>query len=125
MPIRLIKMIRKFLAYCFVLFLGLFFVGCQNKATHNAEQKVVNSVQFAKGFALYKYKNYTKLVIKSPYPNAKKQFDYYLVKADTDASTYSISLSIWGLIGTDTPNGWDSDQDMTYNPDTRTLKITR
>ncbi len=49
---------------------------------------------------------------------------YYLVKADTDALTYSISLSNWGLIGSATPNGWDSDQDMTYNPDTRTLKIT-
>ncbi len=49
---------------------------------------------------------------------------YYLVKADTDALTYLISPTNWGLIGSATPNGWDSDQDMTYNSDTRTLKIT-
>jgi len=73
-------MFRKFLAYCLVIILGIFFVGCQSKATHNTAQKVTNSVRYAKGFALYKHKDYTKLVIKSPYPNAKEQFEYYLVK---------------------------------------------
>jgi cobalamin transport system substrate-binding protein len=76
-------MFQKFLAYCLVIILGVFFVGCQSEATHNTEQKVTNSVRYAKGFALYKHKDYTKLVIKSPYPNAKEQFEYYLIKDGT------------------------------------------
>jgi len=49
---------------------------------------------------------------------------YYLVKVDTDALTYSTFATNWGLIGSATPDGWDSDQDMTYDENTRTLKIT-
>ena len=30
----------------------------------------------------------------------------------------------WGLIGSSTPNGWDSDQDLIYDETTNTLKIT-
>lgn len=49
---------------------------------------------------------------------------YYLVRADTDALTYSTTPYSWGLIGSATPDGWDSDQDMTYDPDSRTWTIT-
>lgn len=80
MPNHLIKMFRKFLAYSFILFSSFFLMGCQNKATLNTKPEVANSIHYANGFSLYKYKDYTKLVIKSPYPNAKKQFEYYLVK---------------------------------------------
>lgn len=41
---------------------------------------------------------------------------YYLVKADLNAKTYSNTLTDWGLIGSATPGGWDSDQNMTYDP---------
>lgn len=40
---------------------------------------------------------------------------YYLVKADLIAKTYSTTKTDWGLIGSATPNGWDSDQNMTYD----------
>ncbi|MCF6214082.1 MAG: ABC transporter substrate-binding protein [Flavobacteriaceae bacterium] len=64
----------------FCLSLGfLLFFSCQNQTKKNVEN-VKNDVTYAKGFALYHYKNYTKLVIKSPYPDAKEHFDYYLVK---------------------------------------------
>ncbi len=60
---------------------------------------------------------------------------YYLVKvnpSDTGIDgflqkkpmAYSTELTNWGLIGSATPDGWDSDQDMTYDVDTQTLKIT-
>lgn len=49
---------------------------------------------------------------------------YYLLKADTGTLTYSQTPYDWGLIGSATPNGWDSDQNMTYDPATRTWKIT-
>lgn len=49
---------------------------------------------------------------------------YYLVKADLNAKTYSTEKTHWGLIGDATPNGWDSDQDMTYDPESGTWSVT-
>ncbi len=49
---------------------------------------------------------------------------YYLINADTDALTYSAQLTNWGLIGSATPDNWDSDQDMTYDAGTATWTIT-
>ncbi|WP_046743230.1 SusE domain-containing protein [Kordia zhangzhouensis] len=50
---------------------------------------------------------------------------YYLVQVDTENLTYSATqYSNWGLIGSATPTGWDSDNDMTYDPATQTFSIT-
>lgn len=50
---------------------------------------------------------------------------FYFVKADTNALTYSTTLESWGIIGGSIPGtGWGEDVDMTYDPATRTLKIT-
>ena len=49
---------------------------------------------------------------------------YYLVMADTDALTYSATMYNWGLIGSATPDNWDSDQDMIYDPVSKTWTIT-
>jgi hypothetical protein len=49
---------------------------------------------------------------------------HYFVQADTDALTYSETLYNWGLIGSATPDNWDSDQDMTYDADSNTWTIT-
>jgi len=49
---------------------------------------------------------------------------YYFIQADTDALTYSETLYDWGIIGSATPDNWDSDQDMTYDPVSNTWTIT-
>jgi hypothetical protein len=49
---------------------------------------------------------------------------YYRMKADIVALTYSIMKTDWGLIGSATPDGWDADQDMTYDMDTKTWRVT-
>ena len=41
----------------------------------------------------------------------------YYIKVNLTDLTYTLEKVDWGLIGSATPNGWDSDQDMTYNPD--------
>lgn len=41
---------------------------------------------------------------------------YYLIKASLDAMTYSITLTNWGIIGSATPNGWDDETALTYDP---------
>ena len=49
---------------------------------------------------------------------------YYRINADINALTYSFMKTDWGLIGSATPNGWDSDQNMTYNVETKTWSVT-
>lgn len=49
---------------------------------------------------------------------------YYRIKADINALTYSVMKTDWGLIGSATPNGWDSDQNMTYDSSTKTWSVT-
>ncbi len=49
---------------------------------------------------------------------------YYLVKANLNDLTYSNTLTDWGLIGSATSGGWDSDQNMTYDPLTDLWTIT-
>lgn len=49
---------------------------------------------------------------------------YYKINADIKALTYSILKTDWGLIGSATPGGWDSDQNMTYDMTSKTWSIT-
>jgi len=50
---------------------------------------------------------------------------YYYLQVDTENLTYSASqYTNWGLIGSGTPTGWDSDNDMTFDPATQTFSIT-
>jgi len=67
---------------------------------------------------------FTGILLANSDTNCKADTGYYQVKADTDKLTYSIFATDWGLIGSATPDGWDSDQNMTYDPDTKTLKVT-
>ena len=49
---------------------------------------------------------------------------YYQIKADINALTYSFMKTDWGLIGDATPDGWDADQNMTYDVDSKTWSVT-
>lgn len=48
---------------------------------------------------------------------------YYFVKANTTDLTYSTTAVSWGIIGAATPTGWDSDTDLVYDPETKTLSV--
>jgi hypothetical protein len=43
---------------------------------------------------------------------------YYKINVDTNAYTYSVLKTDWGIIGSATAGGWDSDQNMTFDPET-------
>jgi hypothetical protein len=49
---------------------------------------------------------------------------YYKVNADMTALTYTIVKTTWGIIGSATPTGWDSDTPMTYDAATDTWSVT-
>jgi hypothetical protein len=48
----------------------------------------------------------------------------YKLNVDLNALTHTHTKTDWGLIGSATPNGWDSDQNMTYDPATNKWSIT-
>lgn len=48
----------------------------------------------------------------------------YKLNVDLNALTHSYLKTDWGLIGSATPNGWDSDQDMSYDPASGIWSIT-
>lgn len=41
---------------------------------------------------------------------------FYKLNVDFNAKTYTLARTVWGLIGSATKNGWDSDQDLRYDP---------
>jgi len=49
---------------------------------------------------------------------------YYKMNVDINDLTYTVTNTTWGLIGSATPDGWDSDQDMTYDPVEKVWTIT-
>jgi len=68
--------------------------------------------------------SYTQVLTADNEGNIGASAGYYLVKADTEALTYSIELTNWGVIGNATPTGWDSDTDMVYDPVANTWSVT-
>ncbi|MQP11168.1 DUF5115 domain-containing protein [Prevotella copri] len=48
---------------------------------------------------------------------------FYQVDVDLSAKTYTLTPFSIGIIGNATPSGWDSDTDMTYNPEERCWEL--
>jgi len=74
--------------YIGVFLIILIFISCDNKAPNT----VTNTLeQHAQGFEIKKLVNYTKLTIKSPYPNSENDLNYFLVDSKTDLSQFKSS----------------------------------
>ena len=52
-----------------------------------------------------------------------KDAGFYQVDVDLSAKTYTLTPFTIGIIGNATPKGWDSDTDMTYNPEKRCWEL--
>lgn len=48
---------------------------------------------------------------------------FYQVDVDLSEKTYKLTPYNIGIIGNATPSGWDSDTDMTYNPEERCREL--
>jgi hypothetical protein len=48
---------------------------------------------------------------------------FYKLDVDLNTLTYTMLKTEWGIIGSATPGGWDSDQNMAYDPTTRSWSI--
>jgi hypothetical protein len=49
---------------------------------------------------------------------------YYRLRVNLNDNSHSFALTKWGLIGSATAGGWDSDQDLIFNPATGVWTIT-
>ncbi len=45
---------------------------------------------------------------------------YYKINVNFDDKTYSVTKTDWGIIGSASPGGWDSDTNMEFDPETKT-----
>ena len=48
---------------------------------------------------------------------------YYLIRANLSDMTYSLTQTVWGVIGDATAGGWDSQTNMTYNSASQTFQL--
>jgi len=74
-----------------ILFISILFIGCKQKNNTKESVKVAKElvkVKYAKGFDIQYFNNSIKLIIKSPYPNSKEQFEYILTTNSDSNSMY-------------------------------------
>jgi hypothetical protein len=50
--------------------------------------------------------------------------DYAITLDLSNPNAYTYSLNRWGLIGDATPDGWNSDQNLTWDPTNKVFKVT-
>lgn len=54
-------------------------VSCKTEQKKSVLKEKNNHIKYAKGFDIQYFDNYKKLIIKAPYPDAKKQFEYVII----------------------------------------------
>ena len=62
-----------------VLIIAVLCVTCKRNNNSNTNKSIAKKsikIKYAKGFDIQYFKNYKKLIIKSPYQNSKEQFEY-------------------------------------------------
>lgn len=72
----------------YLLFIVLFSCKSEIKKSHENLKKVT-SVKLAQGFEIQNFKDYKKLIIKSPYKDAETPYEYIVVNTKTDRSQFS------------------------------------
>jgi iron complex transport system substrate-binding protein len=64
-----------------ILLIAIFFVGCKGKNNAKNDDLIIKEsiqIKHAKSFDIQNFNESKKLIIKSPYPNSKEQFEYIL-----------------------------------------------
>ncbi len=78
---------------------------CKNepkKRSSEVKNSSENNIKYAKGFDIQHFKNYTKLIIKAPYPNSKETFEFKLTHSKTTTSLNTIQTPIKSIVVTST-----------------------
>lgn len=75
---------KSFLSKFSVVLFLVFAIGCKKNEENSttATAKTTNSIQYAKGFEIYRYDGYSVVKVLNPWPDAKKTFTYVLHKKE-------------------------------------------
>ena len=97
------------LDFLIVLFIAVVWVSCDSKQEKKTESKLNKSsleIKYSKGYDIQSFKNYYKLIIKSPYPDAKETFEYIIespnLESDVDWKIPSVKAPVQKLVVTST-----------------------
>ncbi len=88
-----------------IAFFIIFFSSCQQKKQTDSNTKnnyTLSNIKYAKGFEIQQYKAYKKLIIKSPYQNAKETFEYILTNNSKASSKNTIQIPLNSIVVTST-----------------------
>ncbi len=91
-----------------IAFIFSFLIGCKHDKSLITEKdkRVIIKTKYAKGFEIQRFKEYKKLIIKSPYPNSKEKMTYVLYNKKTSEKPKTtnpvISIPIEKIIVTST-----------------------
>ena len=89
-----------------ILFCFIIYTGCRSKTSVEKDVEEVGSkieLKYAKGFEIVHFKNYKRLIIKVPYPNAKETFEYILTpSSDLGVMGNQIKTPVQSIVVTST-----------------------
>ncbi|WP_417236023.1 ABC transporter substrate-binding protein [Bizionia paragorgiae] len=92
----------------FFLLVSVSFWSCkqesQNSSTLPTTQRTTVPISYAKGFTITKHDNHSVIEIKSPWPKAKKSFNYVLISREEAAKTTFMKEAYDGIIITPIEN---------------------
>jgi len=77
-----------------VLFILHFCSSCQTEKERAIQSESISTVKHAIGFDIQYFNGFKKVIIKSPYPEAKKQFEYFLIPKDQEIPLQLIGSKI-------------------------------
>lgn len=78
------------------IFLSIFLVifSCKKENNTIKDTYMKSSIKHAKGFDIQYFDNYKKIIIKSPYPDAKEQFEYILIANENSSKFKSEAVPV-------------------------------
>ncbi len=78
------------------LFGSLFaFISCKQEVKKQTKKlQQTSTIKYAKGFDIIKYKDFSKLIIKHPYPNSKEVFEYLIKNKKTLSPFFDSKLKV-------------------------------
>jgi iron complex transport system substrate-binding protein len=95
----------KFTQFLLVAVVSIAFSSCKKDIrtiSTSQIQGVTSQVKYAKGFEIQQFKDFKKLIIKAPYPNAKKSYEFNLTHSKSTKRVNDIQLPISSVVVTST-----------------------
>ena len=78
----------------FLILSTFFFFSCKTEQKQDLVKENISTIKYATGFDIQHFDGYKKLIIKAPYPDAKEQLEYIIIKKEEIIPTALKDLTI-------------------------------